>query len=566
MPANGSCSHEVGGRVGLDTQWAFGSPEYHVGETVVAYVERSGGGRLRTQHMAIGKLDTEILEDGRVALTRIRRGGARTRETLSSFERGLATDRRRARGAVRLAGRLQPNAPQLEGISQPQANFRLMEPGSRWFDLPVAIWGDLAGDKALGKQAGSRIVQEGAEAWNNQAGSEFEIQYKGNQKGPGFVCNPGYMTVSFDDPKDQVGDPTSCGGGALAVGGFCATANPKSGSPYREITSGAVVFNNGWNDCWFWNETNLKEIVTHEVGHAIGFAHSWDGHLGTTNDPFIVDSTMFWMAHFDGRGGGLRDYDKGVVALLYDDGGAPAPTPTPKPTPVPTPKPDIGNGSDLDGDGVNNAQDNCPDLANSLQGDADADGLGDMCDACDASADPGEVCSSLVGSARIVVNAKGRVNALVRVTFPPWIQKLGKNVDLDVDLVSDSGSYGISLAGSDFRVNRGKTTAKLQRNNLSATVRKYGDGMTRVTLRVKDNALAGLVGEDLTVRVAVPGQSAFGQMSCSRRHPDKRYVTHCTGSVEVSSTSRREMGRLPRLPRLHPRSLRRRPVSASLPP
>lgn len=530
--------HEVGGRVGLDTQWAFGSPEYRVGETVVAYVERAGRGRLRTQHMAIGKLDTEILDDGRVVLSRIRKGGGKSRQTLSSFKSTLAK-RGRTRGVARLAGRLQPNAPRLEGIAQANANFRLMEPGSRWFDMPVSIWGDLAGDKALGRAASDRIVKEGAEAWNGHAGSEFEVNYRGNKKGPGFVCNPGHITVSFDDPKEQVGDPTGCTGGALAVGGFCATASPRSGSPYREITGGAVVFNDGWDGCWFWNERNLKEIVTHEVGHAIGFAHSWDGHLGTTNDPFITDATMFWMAHFDGRGGSLRDYDKGAVAYLYDDGGLanpPAPTPTPAPPPVstPTPTPDptpapatpTPNLDDRDGDGVGNAQDNCPSLANSLQEDRDGDGVGDRCDTCDDSDDPDAVCFDLDGSARIVTKNNGKkVNAVVRVQFPPWVVDLKQ--DVDIELVSERGSYRVALDGSRVRTNGSGTNARYSKDKVNVTMRKYGKNETRVTLRVKDRALGYVVGDELFVRVSFPGQSASGEMSCITTYPDKREVTRC---------------------------------------
>ena len=515
--------HEVGGRVGVDTQWAFGSPEYRVGETVVAYLERSGRNRLRTKHMAIGKLDTEILDDGRVVLSRIRKGGRRSRQMLSSFERGLAT--RRRPGVIRRAGRLQPNAPRLEGISQAQANFRLMEPGSRWFDLPVAIWGDVAGDRSLGVQAGNRIVEQGAEGWNGHAGSEFEVQYAGNKQGPGFVCNPGYITVSFDDPKEQVGDPQGCAGGALAVGGFCATGRPHGSSPYQRITGGAVVFNDGWNGCWFWNETNLKEVVTHEVGHAIGFAHSWDGHLGNTTDPFVVDATMFWMAHFDGRGGSLRDYDKGALAYLYDDGGQPPPAPTPAPTPTPVATPTPPSSNDLDGDGVDDDEDNCPTKANSLQRDSDGDGVGDSCDLCDSSPDPAAICSELEGAARIVVNSKGRVNATVQVALRPWIEQPKQSVTFQ--LTGEVGTYDLTLPASAFRLNAKGTKAKYETDDVNVTVRKYGRKKTKVTLRVKDDDLIDLVGEELEVRVIFADVSASGLFSCITKNPQRREVTKC---------------------------------------
>ncbi|MCA9653253.1 MAG: lamin tail domain-containing protein [Myxococcales bacterium] len=60
--------------------------------------------------------------------------------------------------------------------------------------------------------------------------------------------------------------------------------------------------------------------------------------------------------------------------------------------------PDRGGPSDADGDGVADADDNCPNVFNPVrplddgaQGDADADGLGDVCDLCPLS--PGEGCS-----------------------------------------------------------------------------------------------------------------------------------------------------------------------------
>ena len=42
----------------------------------------------------------------------------------------------------------------------------------------------------------------------------------------------------------------------------------------------------------------------------------------------------------------------------------------------PAPDPD----SDRDGDGFNDSEDNCPDISNPSQGDADGDGQGDICD------------------------------------------------------------------------------------------------------------------------------------------------------------------------------------------
>jgi hypothetical protein len=49
---------------------------------------------------------------------------------------------------------------------------------------------------------------------------------------------------------------------------------------------------------------------------------------------------------------------------------------------------DCGYETDLDGDGVTNGADNCPDLANAAQADGDGDGVGDSCDNCVTLANP----------------------------------------------------------------------------------------------------------------------------------------------------------------------------------
>ncbi len=51
---------------------------------------------------------------------------------------------------------------------------------------------------------------------------------------------------------------------------------------------------------------------------------------------------------------------------------------------------------DIDGDGILNASDNCPTVANADQTDTDADGLGDACDACPNQADPDGYCPATI--------------------------------------------------------------------------------------------------------------------------------------------------------------------------
>src|SRR5262249_19143811 len=82
---------------------------------------------------------------------------------------------------------------------------------------------------------------------------------------------------------------------------------------------------------------SLEEITTHELGHVIGLGHSSENQ--NEPDPSLRDATMYYLAHLDGRGASLRPDDIAGVSALY-------PTPT--------------DPNDLDGDGVANGSDVCP--------------------------------------------------------------------------------------------------------------------------------------------------------------------------------------------------------------
>ncbi len=79
-----------------------------------------------------------------------------------------------------------------------------------------------------------------------------------------------------------------------------------------------MVVNNGFGDCPFWNARNLAELLTHEVGHTLGLAHSSDNP--DEPDVSLRDATMYYAAHFDGRGATLRSDDIAAICTLYPAG------------------------------------------------------------------------------------------------------------------------------------------------------------------------------------------------------------------------------------------------------
>jgi cytosine/adenosine deaminase-related metal-dependent hydrolase len=102
-------------------------------------------------------------------------------------------------------------------------------------------------------------------------------------------------------------------------------------------------------------------------------------------------------------------------------------------------------GGDFDGDGIPNGTDNCPEVANPSQADADSDGKGDACDSC-AAANPGATPCSLAIS--IIRNpaatghpAKG---AIVKTTG--YISSRHTSVDLYIQEAATGAAWqGIQI-------------------------------------------------------------------------------------------------------------------------
>lgn len=91
--------------------------------------------------------------------------------------------------------------------------------------------------------------------------------------------------------------------------------------------------------------------------------------------------------------------------------------------------------NDRDGDGIPNAEDNCPSVANPDQADADSDGKGDACDPCPQESNPGSAaCSASIYSIKNETLTSGRwrlsnllVTAVGRSVF--FAQKVAGDAD-----------------------------------------------------------------------------------------------------------------------------------------
>jgi hypothetical protein len=227
--------------------------------------------------------------------------------------------------AVRMGG-VPANAPlpaiPPPAIRLPQADaaFTLLGNG-RFFEpdtgevLRLRI--DQRGDDTLGLDASRRAVADGFAAWNDVATAGVTLQDGGLTTDLRTDCEAGNHLVQFNDPAGTIDQPVDCTG-VLAVGGLCSTtaeAKTFNGQTFNRGLRALVTFADGWGACPQWVECNVAEVAAHEIGHAIGFGHSSEDPDET--DPVLADATMYYLAHFDGRCGALREDDVAGAAFLY---------------------------------------------------------------------------------------------------------------------------------------------------------------------------------------------------------------------------------------------------------
>jgi hypothetical protein len=314
---------EPGGRGVTRWRWVHGAPRFFVGEHVLLFLARNQRQELETLFLAMGKfgivhvpgeLDFAVrnLADARTLSAKRGRLEASPSVTAYPLQKLIPALRAFARGA---------SAPVTDGVGA-QENFTFAGPPlARWFQPdssePISYEISREGDVALGRDASVQAANAALAAWNSASCSNLHLVDAGAADATPFGECDGHTQITFNDPFDEIADPVNCAG-VLALGGVCGSSTvPEdfNGASFSRITEGDVVVNNGFGNCAFWNTQNVAELLTHEVGHTLGLAHSSDDP--DESDPSLREATMYFAAHFDGRGAVLASDDVAAVCALY---------------------------------------------------------------------------------------------------------------------------------------------------------------------------------------------------------------------------------------------------------
>ncbi len=351
---------QLGGSDGRVTSGIHGAPRFGEGERVLLFLDTWSDGALRVAHLFLGKYD--LVTDARTGTLRAERRSTVPvipRKGIRSTDRAdFAAFRRRIRQLASVTpGRELAATPALaeprehgrtgDGLSSATRPFTLLPNHQgffwRWFEAdsgqtvsfrpnpanaPVSDFRDRT-DRALSTwhlaPLNNRIANNASPSiaatasLRLQRGADISTAFF-PRRFDGFT-NDGVSVISYNDPLNQLTDPSGCGGILAASLYINGTADTRTvnGVVFNRLLENDIVFNNGWIGCGILdNSVNFEEITLHEAGHGIGL-----GHTNVTSRAPGDDPAMRAIAYANGRGAKLGMDDLVGVTFIYPGAGNP---------------------------------------------------------------------------------------------------------------------------------------------------------------------------------------------------------------------------------------------------
>jgi len=312
---------EIGGVVGDRGFVAPGVPQYHPGKTYLLFLGHRPDGNYQSLVLAYGVL---VLDPARGVLEPIPEA-----EDLSLIAAEGAVRPTRYRATALLAHLREvvlglPFRQDLVAVSDPAPAAITLGPAEcrqvtysgdglpvRWFGFETgtnfaSIWATTPGQVGLA-DGGQSAVSGGVNAWGDFTDGVIDFRY-GGVRASNITCTGGQDlsqgNVIFNDPCSDIQDMSGCSG-ILAFGGtyFSTSTQSYDDTAWHPASQTFVVVNNG-AQCI--GTTNFAEMMTHELGHTMGFGHHTD-----------PAATMYAMCCHSPRGAALAATDRMCASFQY---------------------------------------------------------------------------------------------------------------------------------------------------------------------------------------------------------------------------------------------------------
>lgn len=323
---------ELGGAVGGILHKVDGAAQFSLGERVLLYLGTWPDGVLRVDRMFLGKFSI-VLEPATNRTVIVHYSAADQAQILTRPASGTLTEymelsdylaRVRAKLAINSRQSQDTEAAYYRGVpilsKPPNYNIKgkaddftpqyTLHRAGRWFepDVGQSVYFSLNPTNAPPTDIESDVM-EALGAWSSVSGSNLRLAYGGlselcaNLNGLGNV-------ISFDNCDGHAFTP-----GLVAVSDISLGPETKvvKGQTFRQIGGAFISFNPLLP---ISTPSEIREALTHELGHAIGLGHSWEPGAPTAT-PAQLAATMYYALHRDGRGASLRQDDLNGVTAIY---------------------------------------------------------------------------------------------------------------------------------------------------------------------------------------------------------------------------------------------------------
>ncbi len=308
----------------------FGAPHFKRGEEVVLILGSPDlNGVFGVTQFALGVFRVVDSVHGKAIVRDISQGHALAQKRVRDQPRLLEGFLRFAESVKEGSRVLDPEGyfiPEADLIQAESQKFTFFENGNgdplRWrFDQNV-----IASFSRNGGAQYEDALIDALMALSLAPNTQVSTDFGGETGFSGGTCeqsNRGVNAVLFGDPEGEIDGSFSCSnGGTLGIGGPCfGGSHEYRGATYGTILAGRVVIQDG-AECFMDGnqQNNARELLAHELGHALGLGHSCgDSESGPChNDPVgDDDALMRASAHGDGRGARLGVDDQNALVFLY---------------------------------------------------------------------------------------------------------------------------------------------------------------------------------------------------------------------------------------------------------